>query len=410
MKINSINNIKNKNLNIKNFVKVQNNLNNANKIEQTVITNPSLYQAYNNVSFKSIVKETPFRVLGLADGKEYISLSLNHFKEPLLLKPDCVDTYFRDKTGKINADYVQDFVHIYDSFYQNEVEVSENIKNLAKEIIADAEADARKSPVIDLPEGVIPFNAKKMKINYYVETNKAKSNASAYLYNEAENKKKFPIIALDKAFMLMQLSKTEDGYSYLNYDKTKPIIDELFMLSDKLQIDFKTPVINFAKNEKGVVDLDLACLLTDYVCDTNGCGLLSLESFFSIAKDLRKNPNNDMDRITKQVCMLSEIASFEPKEVEYFVNQCVNKQTQEFNEETFGMIMNLATEAEYSFPLLFDDFSDETMEAYEQIERELIHSYLKENNDENTGIIRDDADSIMTFTAEFIANKKEELS
>ena len=72
--------------------------------------------------------------------------------------------------------------------------------------------------------------------------------------------------------------------------------------------------------------------------------------------------------------------------------------------------MNLATEAEYSFPVLFDDFSDETMEAYEQIERELIHSYLKENNDEETGIIRDDADSIMAFTENFIANKKEELN
>ena len=196
----------------------------------------------------------------------------------------------------------------------------------------------------------------------------------------------------------------------MNYNETKPIADELFMLSDKLQIDFKTPVLNAAKNEKGIVDLKLARLFTDYVCDTNGCGLLSLESFSNIAKNLRTNPNNDMEKVTRQVCMLSEIASFEPKEVEYFVNQCVNKQTQEFNEETFGMIMNLATEAEYSFPVLFDDFSDETMEAYEQIERELIHSYLKENNDEETGIIRDDADSIMAFTENFIANKKEELN
>ena len=410
MKINSINNLQSKNLNIKNSVKVQKNLDNLVKTEEKVVTNPALYQAYNNVSFKSVAKETPFRVLGSVDSGEYISIPLKHFKEPILLKPDCVDTYFRDKTGEINADYVRDFVHIYDSFYENEVQVSENIKSLAKEIISNAEADARKSPVIDLPEGVIPFNPKKMKINYYTETNKAKTNANAYLYNEAENKKNFPIIALDKAFLLMQLSKTEDGYSFLNYNETKPIADELFMLSDKLQIDFKTPVLNAAKNEKGIVDLKLARLFTDYVCDTNGCGLLSLESFSNIAKNLRTNPNNDMEKVTRQVCMLSEIASFEPKEVEYFVNQCVNKQTQEFNEETFGMIMNLATEAEYSFPVLFDDFSDETMEAYEQIERELIHSYLKENNDEETGIIRDDADSIMAFTENFIANKKEELN
>ena len=75
------------------------------------------------------------------------------------------------------------------------------------------------------------------------------------MYNEAENKKRFPVIALDKTFMLMQLSKGKDGYFFFDFEEKKPIIDELFMVSDKTQNDFKTLDIEYydASNTNSLV-------------------------------------------------------------------------------------------------------------------------------------------------------------
>jgi hypothetical protein len=129
-----------------------------------------------------------------------------------------------------------------------------------------------------------------------------------------------------------------------------------------------------------------------------------------VLKTLKTNPQNDMPRIIRYLSSLAEITIEQPKEFEYMANQCINKETKEFNLETFATIMNLYTEAEASFMFVCDDFSDESMRRYQGFESELVRAYLNANNDEQTGVIREDADSIIGFVQDFLENKKEELN
>ena len=412
MKISSINNIYNKKLNIKNSQPPHKSTQTPCANEKNKPVNSTIHQTYNNISFQALkpFKKQDFYQHLSANGKDYLYLTLSHFDDPVIFKSECVNNYFKDKTGKVNPDYVQNFINFYNKFYDEEMEVSDNIISLSKEIIEKADENSRKSPELNLPEKVVLFDSKKAKINYYTEQNKIKANARTYLYNEAENKKNFPIIALDKAFMLIQLSKTEDGYSFTDYEKKKPIINELFMISDKTQFDFKTPIINSAKDKNCIVDFDLFKTIIDFMYEMNWQANGSFDEIANVLKTLKTNPQNDMQRVMKYLVNLAEITIEKPKEFEYVANQCINKNTNKFNDETFATIMNLYSEAEYSSIFICDDFSEESLQKYKEFESELVHSYLKANNDEQTGTIREDADSIIEFTQEFLENKKEELN
>ena len=69
--------------------------------------------------------------------------------------------------------------------------------------------------------------------------------------------------------------------------------------------------------------------------------------------------------------------------------------------------MNLYAEAEYSSMYVIDDFSDKSIEKYKEFEIDYIRSYLEANNDEQTAMIREDADNISDFIFKFIETKKE---
>lgn len=412
MKISSINNIQNIKSTVKNLSKVNKPVQPNVEMGSKNPVNAQLYQAYNNISFKALNvdrKQGSFQHLS-ANGKDYLYLNLPHFDDPIIVKPNSIDTYFRDKAGNVCPAHVEDFIYFYNKFYDDEMSVSDSIISFSKELIEQADEKLSKSPELNLPKNVIPFNLKKEKINYYTEQNKIKETARAYMYNEAENKKKFPIVALDKAFMLMQLSKEKDGYFFFDFEKKKPIINELFMVSDKTQFDFKTPIINASKDEEGIVDLDLLKLMLDFMYEINWQACSGFEEIASVLKTLKSNPQNDMASVIKHLANLSDITIARPKEFEYVANQCINKETNEFNVETFATIINLYTESEFLSSFFVSDFSDESMQKYEQIESELVHSYLQANNDEQTATIREDADSIMRFAQEFLENKKEELN
>ena len=412
MKINSINNIHNKKSDIKTSLKSNKFVQQSSENDLKSPVDAQLYQAYNNVSFKAlkpIEKKGSYQHLN-ANGKDYLYLTLPHFDEPIIFRPNCIDTYFRDKEGNLCPAHVEDFMYFYNKFYDEEMEVSDSIISISKDIIEEADERLSKSPEFNLPKNVIPFNLQKEKINYYTEQNKTKEKARAYMYNEAENKKRFPVIALDKTFMLMQLSKGKDGYFFFDFEEKKPIIDELFMVSDKTQNDFKTPIINSAKNEDGIVDIDLLKNIMDFMYEMNWQVDTGFDEIANILKTLKSNPQNDIPRLIKYLSHLAEITIEQPKEFEYMANQCINKETKEFNLETFATIINLYTEAEASFVYVCDDFSDESMRRYQELESELVRAYLNANNDEQTGTIREDADSIISFTQEFIENKKEELN
>ena len=176
MKIPSINNIFNKKFNINSSQTINKIVQNPCENKGNTPVSSSLYQAYNNVSFKAL---KPFQQKGSfqhlsANGKDYLYLTLPYFDDPIIVKPKSIDTYFRDNAGNVCPAHVEDFIYFYNKFYDEEMRVSDSIISISKDIIEQADEKLSRSPELNLPKNVIPFNLKKEKINYYTEQNKVK--------------------------------------------------------------------------------------------------------------------------------------------------------------------------------------------------------------------------------------------
>ena len=352
--------------------------------------------------FETAQKNYEHKILFM-ENKEYIIAKTKETQKPLIIRPDIVDTYLRDKNGEINKGYLNVFCNTYDEMLKGQKR---------KQLSVDKSYETTKELFDEIKKMISSYGIEGNVMDLSIELEKPK-------YLKAMEKAEYDSLRMDeyyqnkpkateddafkKTVMFMQICQNANGYSFDtneyngSYEKRVALAKDLYSNTDYYYQEKVDKII-----KASVVDEEKGCDVTllsqlNHLCFYNDFKFEKFDELRQFLVDVNSNPENEPDEICLELMLLSNyVPSYSPDFI-FLLNQSKNKNNNKFYPQNLVQTREMLKTHMSNLDKV--KLAYKTNYTYDHLQQgvQIAKDYFTTFNDEQTGILRADAIDMNTY-------------
>lgn len=355
--------------------------------------------------FRLSNEDLDYKTLSI-DNKEYIVAKTLKSQEPLVIKPDIVDSFLRDKNGNINEKILKAFCFVYDEMIIEQEKHDYSVQDFYGGALKSIQKNKQNISQVGIDGNIIDFNFQQKQKDEKQKLDRLEAQCKAVLAFEEQKPKNIQQDALEQTIIFMQLCKKPDGYKFSDYyeqyghfeDKIKKA-RELHFFSKRYNKDVATPLIKYATcDAKDSCDMLLLHHLTDfYNTKSNRFDFSSIEKVCEFLLKTGTKRENHTWTIVDRMIELSKYVNHNSPEFMFFLDKTIDKETCKFHKETIDAITEMFKMLQNSKDLLKAEYSNSYNGQFYKKSERIVKEYLKLYCDEKTGELMPNSPNAILF-------------
>ncbi len=352
---------------------------------------------------------TPFeyKKISVVDEGEYIVAKTKKAPNGLVINPDVVDNFLRDKNGEISEHYLKVFCKTYDKMIEKQEARDFSIQDLYGGALEEVLRKKNELLQIGVDGNIYDIDLYEKRQLEKERLENIEYSCRVTLDFEDQKPKTPHEDAFEKTVIFMEMCKHSEGYEFHShydletYDEKIKMANSLFDYSNEYGIDIATPIINYSKtepNECSNVRFMKYLLNFFYEADWD---FTKIEEVSAFMDKLAGNRNNHWTYAHKMPDLLFEVPVSSDNFM-FFLNQCVNKDTDEFNEETFDCIFKMLGILNSRMDFQKAEYVPGYYFEHHKNSEEKVKEYLLKYNDQISGTLSASAPDPLIYCGKMV--------